>query len=243
MASKTKELAGPMSKASACGIGKGTTCVCDTLSTLDAVLEGFGTMSRDALDTCMCEAITSLDCCATLALATPLDADALVRFKAISVEFANLTEYASPELLSSQLRVLKADDFLCADFEDDAKLRSAVLSGRPCTALRVYQKSSGQLLRVLLHLQGLRVAIPLDDTSSSRGHGLDNSVWYLLGVYEDVSELSDDETSERIEEVKGIVNDVRKKIAIALECSEANVLEDGNGVEKSVLAIDPEWIC
>eukprot|EP00928_Gymnodinium_smaydae_P024785 TRINITY_DN19953_c1_g3_i1.p1 TRINITY_DN19953_c1_g3~~TRINITY_DN19953_c1_g3_i1.p1 ORF type:complete len:238 (+),score=40.62 TRINITY_DN19953_c1_g3_i1:68-781(+) len=234
------ELADPMSKMCA-GIGKNIPCVCDILPTLDTVPEGFGTMSRVALEKCMCETIASLDCCATLALPTPLQED-LVDFKAVSLEFENLTEYASPVLMSSRLRVLNADDIYCADLENDAKLRSAVISGSPCTILRVYRKSSGQLLRVLLHLQGLRVAIAFDDKSSSYERGTDSSVRYLLGVYEDVSELSEDEIEERTEGLKDVVDKVREKIASALESLETTTLQDGDDVEDMVLAIDPEWI-
>eukprot|EP00928_Gymnodinium_smaydae_P024783 TRINITY_DN19953_c1_g1_i1.p1 TRINITY_DN19953_c1_g1~~TRINITY_DN19953_c1_g1_i1.p1 ORF type:complete len:249 (+),score=43.21 TRINITY_DN19953_c1_g1_i1:19-765(+) len=241
MVRMTAKLAGPMSKVFSCGIGKGKPCVCDVLPTLDTVPEGIGTMSRDALEKCMCETIAALDCCATLALPTPLHEDQ-VNFKAVSLAFANLTENSSSALLSSKLRVLNAGDFPGADLENDAKLRRAVFSGRPCTIVREYRKGSGQLFRALLHLQGLRVAIAFDDAASPSEDGIDGSVWYLLGVYEDVSDLSDDETQERIKGVKHIVDDVRKRIAIALAALEETIPGDGDDVKDTVLAIDPEWI-
>eukprot|EP00928_Gymnodinium_smaydae_P095100 TRINITY_DN8120_c0_g1_i5.p1 TRINITY_DN8120_c0_g1~~TRINITY_DN8120_c0_g1_i5.p1 ORF type:complete len:241 (-),score=44.28 TRINITY_DN8120_c0_g1_i5:797-1519(-) len=239
MASTTMDFKGLSSHFSSSGFSRDAPCVRDDAPTIASLDDCLGTMSHAALEKAVCDTITALGCCATLAQTTPHHED-LVDFKAVSPEFTRLTGYSSSALLGSKLRVLNADDCVAENFEDDAKLRCTAISGRPCTLLRAYRTQSGNLFRAILHLQGLKVAILLDDATSCE-HELDSSIWFLVGIYEDVSEFSDDEVEDRIAGVREAANDVRKKIGLALEASAAaaQFVDDEDNV---VLAIDPEWM-
>eukprot|EP00928_Gymnodinium_smaydae_P095099 TRINITY_DN8120_c0_g1_i4.p1 TRINITY_DN8120_c0_g1~~TRINITY_DN8120_c0_g1_i4.p1 ORF type:complete len:251 (-),score=41.79 TRINITY_DN8120_c0_g1_i4:212-964(-) len=249
MASTTMDFKGLSSHFSSSGFSRDAPCVRDDAPTIASLDDCLGTMSHAALEKAVCDTITALGCCATLAQTTPHHED-LVDFKAVSPEFTRLTGYSSSALVGSKLRVLNADDFVDENFEDDAKLRCAAICGRPCTVVRVYRTHSGNLFRAILHLQGLKVAFPLDDASSSCQHELDSSIWYLLGVYEDVSEFSDDEIADRLVAIRETADDVRKRIGLAVEAAAATTQfadddddeDDEDDEENEILVIHPEWI-
>eukprot|EP00928_Gymnodinium_smaydae_P003510 TRINITY_DN11254_c0_g4_i1.p1 TRINITY_DN11254_c0_g4~~TRINITY_DN11254_c0_g4_i1.p1 ORF type:complete len:267 (+),score=58.67 TRINITY_DN11254_c0_g4_i1:79-801(+) len=224
-----------------CGSSAATLFDNDIMPTIASISDHVGTIKLSVLEKTLIDTMATIGCSATLAQSVPW-CGGLPDLKAVSPEFEEMTEYASNALIESGLRILDADDGLDFDLSDDAKLRQTSVSGSPSTVLRVYRKSSGVLLRVVLHLRGLQVALPLDDTSSLSERELDGVVWVLLGVYEDVSELTDDEIAERMDRIEDVADDVRTKLALALAATDAPVSQEHSDDDALVFAIDPEWM-
>eukprot|EP00928_Gymnodinium_smaydae_P029759 TRINITY_DN22320_c0_g1_i1.p1 TRINITY_DN22320_c0_g1~~TRINITY_DN22320_c0_g1_i1.p1 ORF type:complete len:233 (+),score=54.20 TRINITY_DN22320_c0_g1_i1:65-763(+) len=189
-------------------------------------------LSHDLLKTTLSAVVSRLDGSVTIAqpkqqsLAEP-------KFVALTSEFSELTGYSSEALMKSSLRVL-SDNAIDVCLQDNESLRRSASQGSPTTVLKVYRKRSGELFRVLLHLRGLRVGINQDKCPSSA----ESCIWFAVGLYEDVSDVSDSDIDERRERICEVAEDVRKSVGYAMESLRLHVASRND----VILPVVPEWM-